>query len=163
MRPVKNLILTAADPTTEGLSVVTRKELAKREREADADRRALDGATEVLNRDRRLNPRRWSPAVALVLSLFGGCDEVTQRPASSWEARRVGLAGIVGLSDCALYSVKTPVGLPNLHVVRCPGSSTTTTWYEQQGKQRVRRQVTTVDAAPDMARPLVASCAVPPC
>lgn len=49
------------------------------------------------------------------------------------------------LSDCKFYYIQGEGLSQTLHVVRCPNSSTSTTWNEQQGKSAVTKSATVID------------------
>lgn len=38
------------------------------------------------------------------------------------------------LEDCKAYQLITEAGIPNLYVIKCPNSTTTTTYQKQTGK-----------------------------
>lgn len=49
------------------------------------------------------------------------------------------------MSDCSVFKLETNENIPNLFVVRCPNSTTSTNWVEKQGKSDVQRSTIVVD------------------
>ena len=84
--------------------------------------------------------------IGLSLLLFN-CEEPLSesRPPKEWKSEQLDLTGIDGLEKCKLFRVVTPGNVPNLYIVRCPNSNTTTVWNEQHGKQTILRQASIED------------------
>lgn len=49
------------------------------------------------------------------------------------------------LSDCSVYKLDTNERIPNLVIVRCPNSTTSTNWTETQGRTTVQGSTIVVD------------------
>lgn len=73
----------------------------------------------------------------LILS-FVGCDAKTVDMTSEYKLPPE-------LNDCNFYYVRGGGSSKDLYVVRCPNSSTSTTWNEQQGKTTTSETVSTIN------------------
>ena len=74
--------------------------------------------------------------------LLVGCDDASS---GAWSTQQRPLGSVPGLEDCSYVHASTPLGMPDLHVIRCPNSSTTTTWSERRRKTTVTRTAVVVD------------------
>jgi hypothetical protein len=83
---------------------------------------------------------------ALTLCCAAACG--SDRIATQSRQRAHGnITSVPALRDCTYTFVSTPGTMPDLHVVRCPASSTSVNWVERRGKYAIPHVVTTTDEA----------------
>lgn len=89
--------------------------------------------------------------IILSVMVLAACGEPI--PQDQWKQNEVDMKSVIGFEDCTMTTFKHKTGADPIHVVRCPGASTTSQYSVSHGKNsRKRYNNTVVDDTDTTAR-----------
>lgn len=87
----------------------------------------------------------------VVLPFLLSCNS-SEGSGTNWTTKKTMPLQAIGLEGCTYVELETPFGVPTLHIIRCPNSSTSTQWETGGNKNRQRHSLNTLDGEVEKAR-----------